>query len=111
MVGKSYLVVVVDHLAGVDDGEVRLEALGLCLRVGPDEHVLGEVVLPRQLRDDAHVLPRLGARAAVAVEHVPVFFFIFSFLWEFSFDLFDEFFCTFPPLIRRGIWTAKILGG
>lgn len=36
------------------------------------------MVLPRQLRDDAHVLPRLGARAAVAIEHVPDVFLIFS---------------------------------
>lgn len=66
-----YLVVVVDHLAGVYDGELGGEAghLGLVLR--PDEHVLAEVVLPRQLRDDANVLARLGARPAVPIEDVP----------------------------------------
>lgn len=52
----AYLVVVVDHLARVDDGEVGLETCRLRLRFRSDEHVLGEVVLPRQLRDDAHVL-------------------------------------------------------
>lgn len=68
----SYLVVFVDHLAGVDYGEVGLEVCHLCLRLRPDEHVLGEVVLPSQLCDDSHVLARLGIRPTVSIEYVPV---------------------------------------
>lgn len=71
----TYLVVVVDHLAGIDDGEVGREPCHLRLAFRPDKHVLREVVLPRQLRDDAHVLARLRARPAVPIEHIPVFFF------------------------------------
>lgn len=67
------LVVVVENLARVDDGEVGLEVGHLGLRFRPNEHVLREVVLPRELGDDAHVLSRLRARPAVAVENIPYF--------------------------------------
>ena len=63
-----HLVVVVDHLARVDDGEVWHEVGHFRLALRPDEHVLREVVLPRQLRDDAHVFARLRAGPAVPVE-------------------------------------------
>lgn len=66
-----HLVVVVDNLARVDDGEVGLEVGHLGLRLGPDEHILAEVVLPRELGDDTHVLSRLGTRPAVTIENVP----------------------------------------
>ena len=69
----THLVVGVHHLAGVDDGEFRVEVGNLLIVLRPDEHVLGEVVLPRQLRDDPHVLARLGARPAIPIEHIPCF--------------------------------------
>lgn len=76
-VHHSYLVVIVDHLAGVDDSEVRLEPVRFSLGLRANEHVLAEVVLPREFRDDAHVFARLGTCSAVAVKHVPVSFFVF----------------------------------
>lgn len=44
---SRYLVVLVDDLACIDDREVRDEVGHFFLGLGPDEHVLGEMVLPR----------------------------------------------------------------
>ena len=55
----------------VQDGEFRLEALEF-LRLGTQEHVAGEEIVPRGLVDDAHAdaMGGIGAGPAVAHEQV-----------------------------------------